>query len=80
MVSIIEMPPTGWWRGKQGLKVGSFPSQCVKRISSATDVVGTHQRPFVPPQYNSTSEQMPSKENEYAVIELFRITGIVSLN
>uniref|UniRef100_F6UEQ1 Uncharacterized LOC100177781 n=1 Tax=Ciona intestinalis TaxID=7719 RepID=F6UEQ1_CIOIN len=38
MVSIIEMGATGWWRGKQGLKVGSFPAQCVRRINSSSDV------------------------------------------
>uniref|UniRef100_H2Z1M1 SH3 domain-containing protein n=1 Tax=Ciona savignyi TaxID=51511 RepID=H2Z1M1_CIOSA len=49
MVSIIEMGASGWWRGKQGLKVGSFPAPCVRRINSSSDVEGTHQRPFSPP-------------------------------
>lgn len=60
MVSIIEMGASGWWRGKQGLKVGSFPSQCVRRINSANDVVGTHDRPFSPPQYNGPPIVKPS--------------------
>ena len=62
MVSIIEMTTNGWWRGKQGLKVGSFPSQCVKRISRGTDIDGTHQRTFSPPKAkNEAEENMPSK-------------------
>jgi len=60
MVSIIEMGATGWWRGKQGLKVGSFPSQCVRRINSATDVMGTHERPFSPPAYITSAATKPS--------------------
>ena len=59
MVSIIDMSSPSWWRGKQGLKVGSFPSQCVKRISSATDIVSTHERAYA--QQKASNSQMPSK-------------------
>ncbi|XP_076800556.1 uncharacterized protein LOC143445380 [Clavelina lepadiformis] len=66
MVSIIEMGVSGWWRGKQGLKVGSFPSQCVRRINSATDVIGTHERPFSPPQYSAlTTKPIARKHGKF---------------
>ena len=60
MVSIIEMGVSGWWRGKQGMRVGSFPSQCVRRINSATDVVGTHDRTFSSSSYTPQSQEKPS--------------------
>ena len=60
MVSIIEMGVSGWWRGKQGFRVGSFPSQCVKRINSATDAVGTHERHFSSSAYGAHPQEKPS--------------------
>ena len=65
MVSIIEMGVSGWWRGKQGLKVGSFPSQCVRRINSATDVVATHERLFSPPSYTTSNQNKPSEYGQF---------------
>lgn len=37
IVSVIDMPPqaeTLWWRGKRGLEVGYFPSDCVEVIGN----------------------------------------------
>ena len=60
MVSIIEMGVSGWWRGKIGWNVGSFPSQCVKRINSSSDVISTREElPYIPP--GPYSPQRPSK-------------------
>ena len=68
MVSIIDMSDPNWWRGKCKLRVGSFPSQCVKRISDAKHadevhaVVNLPSSPTssAPPNLN-TSKTKPSK-------------------
>lgn len=37
MVSVIDMSDSNWWRGKCRLRVGSFPSQCIRRIADAKE-------------------------------------------
>nr|XP_039247774.1 rho GTPase-activating protein 32-like isoform X2 [Styela clava] len=67
MVSIIDMSDSNWWRGKCLLRVGSFPSQCVRRISDAKQAdevpaaVNLPSSPISssPPNYLNTSKTKP---------------------
>nr|CAB3222850.1 rho GTPase-activating protein 32-like [Phallusia mammillata] len=72
MVSIIEMGASGWWRGKHKFRVGTFPSLCVRRISSSNDVVGTHERPFPPPRYNGPPVVGPIEKKNGKIMEFLR--------
>ena len=64
MVSIIEMGQSGWWRGKRAWRVGSFPSQCVRRINCSSDV-DVYSKAPLSPSANSSPVKPNHQSNLY---------------
>lgn len=60
MVSIIDMSDTNWWRGKCLLRTGSFPAQCVRRISDAKQADEVPAAAILPSSPTSSSSSPPN--------------------
>jgi len=65
MVSIIEMGQSGWWRGKRAWRVGSFPSQCVRRINCSSDVDVYSKAPLSPSANSSPVKPIIQKHGKF---------------